>query len=108
MLAATSICFDLSIFELFAPLSAGGTVVLVDDVLTLATLPGRDWIRLINTVPSVLAELVARLPASVRTVNLAGEALPADLVAALTRTRPAPTVRNLYGPTEDTTYRPAQ
>src|SRR5205823_3457390 len=33
VLAATSICFDLSIFELWATLSCGGTVVLADDVL---------------------------------------------------------------------------
>src|SRR5512147_1571199 len=30
VLAATSVCFDLSIFELFGPLSVGGTVVLVE------------------------------------------------------------------------------
>ena len=33
VLATTSICFDLSIFELWATLSCGGTVVLADDVL---------------------------------------------------------------------------
>src|SRR5206468_3877702 len=29
--ASTSICFDLSVFELFLPLAAGGTVILGDD-----------------------------------------------------------------------------
>ena len=33
---STSICFDLSIFELFCPLVVGGTVLLVDDVLEAA------------------------------------------------------------------------
>ena len=33
VLATTSLCFDLSIFEVFVPLSWGGTVVLVEDAL---------------------------------------------------------------------------
>ncbi|MEM7316419.1 MAG: condensation domain-containing protein, partial [Planctomycetota bacterium] len=33
VLASTSICFDLSIFELFVPLLAGGTVIVCDNLL---------------------------------------------------------------------------
>ena len=33
VLASTSVCFDLSIFEIFLPLSTGNKMVLVDDVL---------------------------------------------------------------------------
>ncbi len=106
VLAATSIAFDLSVFEIFLPLSSGGTVILADNVLALTELPARAEVTLVNTVPSALAELLrlGALPPSVRTVNLAGEALPrglADQVHAL------PTVErlyNLYGPSEDTTY----
>ena len=107
-LAATSINFDLSVFELFAPLAWGGTVILAPDALALPGLPARDAVRLVNTVPSVLAELLAGegLPASVTTVNLAGEALRRELVEAA---EVAPdgaqrAVWNLYGPSEDTTY----
>ncbi|WP_229904844.1 hypothetical protein [Lentzea cavernae] len=32
-LAATSVSFDLSVFEIFAPLSVGGTVVLSPDTV---------------------------------------------------------------------------
>src|SRR5205085_5624659 len=39
MLASTSICFDLSIFELFLPLACGHKVILADNVLRLAELP---------------------------------------------------------------------
>ncbi len=39
MLASTSVCFDLSVFELFAPLCTGGCVVLADNVLALSDLP---------------------------------------------------------------------
>jgi non-ribosomal peptide synthetase component F len=37
VLASTSICFDLSVFEMFLPLSVGGTVVLAEDALQLAS-----------------------------------------------------------------------
>ncbi|MCY1042404.1 amino acid adenylation domain-containing protein, partial [Corallococcus sp. bb12-1] len=105
-LAATSVCFDLSVFELFAPLCCGGTVLLADNVLALASLPARDEVTLVNTVPSAMAELLraGALPASVRTVNLAGEPLPGALARALHATGSVQQVFNLYGPTEDTTY----
>ncbi|HEU0078641.1 MAG TPA: beta-ketoacyl synthase N-terminal-like domain-containing protein, partial [Longimicrobiaceae bacterium] len=44
------------------------------------------------------------IPASVRTLNLAGEALPGSLAQALYALPHVERVRNLYGPTEDTTY----
>jgi amino acid adenylation domain-containing protein len=105
-LAATSICFDLSVFELFAPLSVGGTVILARDALALHGLPAASAVTLINTVPSAIAELLRlrALPPSARTVNLAGEPLPGALARALYATGSVEHVFNLYGPTEDTTY----
>ncbi|WP_164021073.1 amino acid adenylation domain-containing protein [Pyxidicoccus trucidator] len=105
-LAATSICFDLSIFELFAPLTCGGTVILADNALHLASLPAAGEVTLINTVPSAIAELLrlGAIPPSARTINLAGEALPGALVRGLYATGTVQHVFNLYGPTEDTTY----
>ena len=38
VLASTSICFDLSVFEIFVPLSCGGKVVLVENALHLPSL----------------------------------------------------------------------
>ncbi|HEV7505648.1 MAG TPA: amino acid adenylation domain-containing protein [Thermoanaerobaculia bacterium] len=106
VLASTSICFDLSIFELFVPLSRGGTVILAGNVLELAALPARHQVSLINTVPSAMAELLRNggLPASVLTVNLAGEPLARALVDAVLRQPAVERVLNLYGPSEDTTY----
>ncbi len=105
VLASTSICFDLSVFELFVPLSWGGTAILAENVLALPSLPAREEITLINTVPSAMAELVRQgfLPSSVRTVNLAGEPLRPDLVNAVYDLG-AERVFDLYGPTETTTY----
>ncbi|HVR95631.1 MAG TPA: amino acid adenylation domain-containing protein, partial [Thermoanaerobaculia bacterium] len=103
VLASTSIAFDLSVFELFVPLSYGGRVVLVPDALHL---PSTSEVTLVNTVPSVLAELLRAdgLPASVRVVNLAGEPLPASLVEEAYARPSVERVLNLYGPSEDTTY----
>ena len=106
VLASTSICFDLSVFELFAPLSTGGKVILADNALALSQLPAASEVTLINTVPSAMAELVrsGSVPKGIRTVNLAGEALPKELVAQLYELETVQEVVNLYGPSEDTTY----
>src|SRR5215210_1881286 len=105
VLAATSVCFDLSVFEIFAPLAWGGRVILAENALALPGLPAADEVRLLNTVPPVAAELLrAGLPAPVRTACLAGEPLPAALAARLYETGTVDRVLNLYGPSEDTTY----
>ncbi|MDX2093724.1 MAG: amino acid adenylation domain-containing protein, partial [Kofleriaceae bacterium] len=106
VLFATSICFDLSVFELFATLAWGGRVVLVENAMAVATLPASVQVRLINTVPSVLASVLeaTSLPASVRTVNLAGEPLKDELVARLYAIPTVQDVYDLYGPSETTTY----
>ena len=105
-LAVTSICFDLSVFEIFLPLARGGTLVLADSALEIPELPAAQSATLLNTVPSAMTELVRNraVPASVRTVNLAGEPLPGRLVASIYDTTRASRVWNLYGPSEDTTY----
>jgi amino acid adenylation domain-containing protein len=105
VLAATSISFDLSIFELFVPLACGGRVVLAQNALELPELPAADEVTLVNTVPSAMAELLraGALPAAVRTVNLGGEPLRGALAQAV-YARGVGRVLNLYGPSEDTTY----
>ncbi|ODN72168.1 amino acid adenylation domain-containing protein [Methylobrevis pamukkalensis] len=106
VLASTSICFDLSVFEIFAPLGHGGRVVIADTLLALPRLPVAAGVTLVNTVPSLLRELLRHhdLPASVTTVNLAGEPLPPALLEALRADPRGLRIFNLYGPSEDTTY----
>jgi amino acid adenylation domain-containing protein len=106
LLAATSVCFDLSIFELFLPLCFGGRINLVDNILALPDVPENEKVTLINTVPSAIRELLREddLPRSAAIVNLAGEALSADLTRKLYATLPEHRLYNLYGPTETTTY----
>jgi len=106
VLASTSICFDLSVFELFVPLSCGGKIILAENALYLPTLKAAKDVTLINTVPSAIAELLRAnaLPQNVQTVNLAGEPLSQQLVNQLYEQTTLQQVFNLYGPSEATTY----
>jgi len=105
-LLSTSICFDLSVFEMFVPLSMGGTVIIAQNALELPDLPAAHHVTLINTVPSAIAALIRMggVPSSVRVVNLAGEALLTTLAQQIYQETSVDKVYNLYGPTEDTTY----
>jgi len=106
VLASTSICFDLSVFEIFAPLSWGGKTIVVRNALDVVERGRAPGVRLLNTVPSAMAELLRLngVPGSIRTVNLAGEALPRNIVEQLYKELKVERVFNLYGPSEDTTY----
>ena len=106
VLLSTSICFDLSVFEIFVTWSAGGKIILAQNALYLPTLLAKNEITLINTVPSAMAELMRMggVPESAQVVNLAGEALSAALVERIYAGTAVKKVFNLYGPTEDTTY----
>ncbi|WP_370469510.1 non-ribosomal peptide synthase/polyketide synthase, partial [Corallococcus caeni] len=105
-LAATSLNFDLSVFELFAPLSSGGAVVVARNALHLAELPTASHVTLVNTVPSAMAQLLrlGAVPPGVRVINLAGEALPETLAKQVYAVPTVQKLYNLYGPSEDTTY----
>ncbi|WP_427161138.1 amino acid adenylation domain-containing protein [Aliinostoc sp. HNIBRCY26] len=107
VLASTSICFDLSIFEIFVTLTQGGSVILVENALYIEQANHSPVpITLINTVPSAVAEILSMnaIPSSVQVINLAGEPLKNSLVQALYQTTSVTEIYNLYGPSEDTTY----
>src|SRR5262249_26875455 len=95
MLASTSVCFDLSVYEMFVPLSAGGSVVVVENGLEIGEM-GR-WVKTINTVPTVMEELARRgeVPEGVRAINVAGEALSQELGERLIGLGVAEGVNNL-------------
>lgn len=102
--AVTSYCFDLSVFEIFFTLAAGKTMRVLDSSLDIPLYVNEDRNILINTVPSVIAEFVhAQTPMhNVVAINMAGEPIPFFIKEALDCSRME--VRNLYGPSEDTTY----
>ncbi len=106
VLFSTSICFDLSVFEIFFTLSTGGALILAENALDLSQHPHAGKITLINTVPSAISELLAAdlIPASTQVINLAGEPLSTTLVDHLHASTPVRKIYDLYGPSEDTTY----
>ncbi|HET7462073.1 MAG TPA: amino acid adenylation domain-containing protein, partial [Longimicrobium sp.] len=104
VLFSTSINFDVSVAEVFGTLAWGGKLVIAENALELATL-GEEVVH-VSMVPSAAAELLKSggIPASVKTLNLGGEALPNALAQGLYALESVEKVGNLYGPTEDTTY----
>ncbi|MFK8101670.1 MAG: amino acid adenylation domain-containing protein, partial [Saprospiraceae bacterium] len=102
--AGTSICFDLSVFEIFFTASIGKRIRLLEDGLAAADYLGREKSILLNTVPSVMKALLEQAVdlTQVKAINLGGESIPNFVRDQLDLKRI--TVRNLYGPTEDTIY----
>jgi amino acid adenylation domain-containing protein len=99
MLAATSINFDVSVFEIFTALSTGATVEMVSDILELGERGG--WTgSVLHTVPSVFADVLETSRIEVDTAVFAGESLPAALVHRVRHAIPGATIVNAYGQTE--------
>src|SRR5207248_5669879 len=106
-LAATSLSFDFSVFEILAPLAWGGAVEVVGNVLALADQLGDPGsARMITGVPSAIAHVLSTTGASVpaRTVVVGGEVFTPRALAQIRETWPGARVVNIYGPTETTTY----
>jgi amino acid adenylation domain-containing protein len=106
VLAASSICFDMSVFEIYVPLSWGGAVIMAENVLQLHSLAARNKITLISTVPSAIAELsrLGWVPQATHAALLAGEVLPEKTVNQVFECTNIEKVWNLYGLSEDTSY----
>ncbi|WP_334133005.1 amino acid adenylation domain-containing protein, partial [Silanimonas lenta] len=110
LLAVTTPAFDISVLELFLPLSVGACVVLASE--DEARNPDRFWPlfererpSLLQATPSVLAMWLGDAPAERfrdTTLLLGGEGLPLALARRL-----APACKalwNMYGPTETTVW----
>lgn len=102
--AATSYCFDLSVYELFYPLSIGKKIRILDNALEIGEALQHDKKVLINTVPSSIRNTIESGYSleNATVINLAGEPFPVDIAKKLLITNAE--IRNLYGPSEDTTY----
>lgn len=103
--------FDLSTFDLFATIKAGGTVILVPAALSvfplnLAKFIAEQRITVWYSVPSALTRLVlyGNLPkfdlSHLRTILFAGEVFPIKYLRQLMELIPHASYHNLYGPTE--------
>ena len=103
--------FDIFLFELWSPLTAGGTAELVPLAPALdlpRLLAGLEQATRLHAVPALMRQIVALARAEgrrwpgVRTVFVGGDAVPPELLAELPEVFPAAEIRVLYGPTEGT------
>jgi amino acid adenylation domain-containing protein len=103
--------FDLSIFDIFAAIKAGATIVLVPEGISvfpirLAQFIAHNRITIWYSVPSVLTLLVlyGNLHtfelAHLRAILFAGEVFPVKYLRQLMALIPSAKYYNLYGPTE--------
>ncbi|MEO6196445.1 MAG: non-ribosomal peptide synthase/polyketide synthase [Thermoanaerobaculia bacterium] len=104
-------CFDISVWQLLAPLLVGGRVHIVDPAVSLE--PERllaeilaGEVSIFQTVPSMLRSMLydaglreRRLPA-LRWMVATGEALPPELAREWLERFPEVPLLNAYGPTE--------
>jgi len=104
VLGVTSICFDLSVFEIFYTLAAGRKLRLLRNALDIPHHLNNGENLLLNTVPGVVGALLNEQVdlTPVKVLNMAGEPIPPHYIAKLDCR--GMEVRNLYGPSEDTTY----
>ncbi|ATL25759.1 Siderophore biosynthesis non-ribosomal peptide synthetase modules, Bacillibactin synthetase component F [Streptomyces formicae] len=105
-IASTSLAFDVSVFEILAPLLNGGSVELVADGLALTDRLGNEPVPgLVSGVPSVLDHALTDTHGTITgSIVFAGEALPAHTLANIRSAQPDTRVVNAYGPTEATVY----
>jgi len=104
-------CFDISLWQLLAPLLVGGRTVLVEQAAILDVdrfLDTVDSARVeaLQVVPSYLDVMLTRLqqrgraPVHLRCVSVTGEALPRELVRRWFDAMPDVPLVNAYGLTE--------
>jgi amino acid adenylation domain-containing protein len=109
VLQKTSIGFDAAGWEVFGPLSSGGTVVMAPpgverDPAAMVRTVAEHRVTVLQVVPSVLRLLVEEPGwadcTALRLLFSAGEPLHAELCQQLLAKAPAVEVWNTYGPTE--------
>ncbi|MGW7478002.1 amino acid adenylation domain-containing protein [Nonomuraea muscovyensis] len=116
VLHKTPLSFDVSVWELFWPLTTGAQLVVAPpdshkDSAHLAALVADHHISTLHFVPSMLDLFLdePHLPTTARRVICSGEALPPDLARRFHDRLPTTELHNLYGPTEaavDVTWHP--
>ncbi|MFT5993562.1 MAG: non-ribosomal peptide synthetase component F, partial [Bradymonadia bacterium] len=108
LLAVTTISFDISVLEVFAPLVAGATLTIASeseskDAFALIRLLDDQRVSVMQATPSTWRMLVAAEWAGAGVKALCGgEPLPRDLAQALVPRVSA--LWNMYGPTETTVW----
>ncbi|MFF7096341.1 amino acid adenylation domain-containing protein [Streptomyces rubradiris] len=112
VLQTGAVSFDATTFEVWGPLLAGGSVVLVDDdtVLDAARLGAALREHAVNTLwltSPLFSQLAGQQPglfAPLRELFVGGDVVVGRHVAAVMAACPGLRVVNGYGPTENTTF----
>ena len=116
LLALTALNHDLSVYDIFGLLSAGGAVVtpdadVVKDPSHWVALMDRERVTLWNSTPAFMEMLVDHaeehaiaLPSSLRLAILGGDWLPVSLPDRLRAIVPATQILSIGGPTETTIW----
>jgi amino acid adenylation domain-containing protein len=107
VLAVTSLSFDMSVFDMFATLLAGGAVEVAAGAVTVDDASGAS---LVSAAPSAFLGMLASgaLRPDLEMAILAGEALTAGAVAEIRAALPDTAIANLYGLTETAVYSTAR
>ncbi|WP_343859372.1 amino acid adenylation domain-containing protein, partial [Fulvivirga kasyanovii] len=117
LLFITSMCFDLSVYDIFGMLAGGGTVVIareseVKDVTLLENLIRDKGITFWDSVPTTMNYLVREMEAagktesieSLRLIFMSGDWIPVDLKERIHPYFPNARVISLGGATEGTVW----
>jgi amino acid adenylation domain-containing protein len=105
--------FDVSVWEVFWPLTAGARLVVANpgdhrDPARIVDLIQRHQVTTLNFVPSMLQAFLAHegIEASTRLKHIicGGEAMPAETQKETLQRLRGATLQNLYGPTETTIH----
>ena len=116
ILALTALNHDLSVYDIFGLLSAGGTIIMPDacaikDPSHWAELIVRERVTLWNSVPAMMEMLVdyaenhsVALPSSLRLAIMGGDWLPVSLPNRLKALVPEIQILSIGGPTETTIW----
>ncbi|WP_426454578.1 amino acid adenylation domain-containing protein [Paenibacillus sp. S-38] len=118
LLFITSMCFDLSVYDIFGMLAAGGTVVVAEreevlDPGALLRLMEAEEVTFWDSVPTTMNHFIhhleegpaaASLPAGLRLVFMSGDWIPVTLPGRIRQLFPQAEVISLGGATEATVW----
>lgn len=117
LLFITSMCFDLSVYDIFGLLAAGGSIVMVEkqelmDVPKLKEMLIKHRVTFWDSVPSTMDYFVGELESaeskyfqnSLRLIFMSGDWIPVNLPGRLKKYFPEAKVISLGGATEGTVW----
>ena len=113
IIAISSMCFDLSVYDIFGSLISGATLVLIDDqrdIKDICDVLIKEKITIWNSVPSIMELCVTKMDeinvkCNLRTVLLSGDWIPLNLFEKIKKhTSDNVEVISLGGATEGTIW----